>query len=170
MQATRILQGDVFGVDRVEWTDPAGRSLVRHIVRHPGAVTVVPELSDGRLVLIRNWRVSVGDWLIEFCAGKLEPGEPPIAAAARELEEETGYRADVVAPLGTYLTSPGFADERMHAFIARRLSPVPRNLQPGERIEVMLESPERVERWIADGTLQDGKSIAAFALWKAAAR
>jgi len=170
MQATRILQGDVFGVDRVEWTDPQGRPLSRHIVRHPGAVTVVPELPDGRLVMIRNWRVSVQRWLLEFCAGKLEPGEAPIAAASRELQEETGFEAGVVEPLGTYLTSPGFADERMHAFVASDLRPVERNLQPGERIEVVLHGPEAIEAMIREGTLEDGKTIAAFALWKAVRR
>ena len=168
MQATRILQGEVFGVERVEWTDDSGRSHVRHIVRHPGAVTVVPELADGRLVLIRNWRVSVQSWLVEFCAGKLEAGEAPQLAAARELEEETGHAADEVRPIGTFLTSPGFADERMHVFAARGLREVPRRLQPGERIEVLIETPETVQAWIADGRMRDGKSIAAFALWKAA--
>lgn len=167
MQATRILQGEVFSVDRVEWTDPAGNALCRNIVRHPGAVTVVPELADGRLVMIRNWRVSVQRWLLEFCAGKLEPGEAPLAAAARELEEETGFRAGQLEAIGQYLTSPGFADERMHAFVARELATVPRNLQPGERIEVVMHAPDAVARMIADGSIEDGKSIAAFALWQA---
>ena len=168
MQATRILQGEVFGVERVEWTDESGRSHARNIVRHPGAVTVVPELPDGRLVLIRNWRVSVQQWLVEFCAGKLEPGEAPQLAAARELEEETGHAAGAVTPIGTFLTSPGFADECMHVFAARDLREVPRRLQPGERIEVLRETPETVSAWIAEGRIRDGKSIAAFTLWKAA--
>ena len=168
MQTTRILQGEVFGVDRVEWADASGVTLSRHIVRHPGAVTVVPQLADGRLVLIRNWRVSVQRWLVEFCAGKLEPGEAPAVAAARELEEETGHRAAVVRPIGQFLTSPGFADERMHVFAAEGLSPVPTRLQPGERIETLFEHPDEVERWIAGGRIEDGKTIAAFALWKAA--
>lgn len=168
MQATRILQGEVFGVERVEWTDESGRSHARNIVRHPGAVTVVPELPDGRLVLIRNWRISVQDWLVEFCAGKLEPGEAPQLAAARELEEETGHAAETVMPIGTFLTSPGFADECMHVFVARGLREVPRRLQPGERIEVLRETPDTVATWIAEGRIRDGKSIAAFMLWKAA--
>jgi ADP-ribose pyrophosphatase len=117
--------------------------------------------------MIRNWRVSVERWLLEFCAGKLEPGEAPEAAALRELQEETGFRAESLSKIGTYLTSPGFADERMHAFVARGLVPVPRDLQPGERIEVVTHAPGDIERMIADGQLEDGKTIAAFALWKA---
>lgn len=168
MQTTRILQGDVFGVDRVTWRDDAGHEHARHIVRHPGAVTVVPQLPDGRLVLIRNFRVSVQQWLVEFCAGKLEPGEPPAGAASRELQEETGFRADRLRAIGTFLTSPGFADEWMHVFAAEGLHAVPRDLQPGERIEVLLETPEVVEAWIREGRMQDGKSIAAFHLWRGA--
>ncbi|MFM1829888.1 MAG: hypothetical protein RLZZ558_228 [Planctomycetota bacterium] len=168
MQAERILQGEVFGVDRVRWTDPAGADHVRLVVRHPGAVTVVPELADGRLVLIRNWRVSVQAWLIEFCAGKLEPGEAPARAAARELHEETGHQAGSLHAIGRFLTSPGLADEWMHVFAAADLEQVPRSLQPGERIEVLTAWPDQVEGWIRRGELHDGKSIAAFALWKAA--
>ena len=88
-----LLASRVFRVERVRFVDGAGREIVREVVRHPGAVTVVPVLEDGRLVTIRNWRIAVGGWLEEFCAGKLEPGEDPAPAAARELEEETGFRA-----------------------------------------------------------------------------
>ncbi|NBX24892.1 MAG: NUDIX hydrolase [Planctomycetes bacterium] len=169
MQTTRILQGDVFGVDRVRFTSPGGEELTRLIVRHPGAVTVIPRLEDGSLVLIRNFRVSVERWLVEFCAGKLESGEAPESCAARELEEETGWSAARIRPLGTFLTTPGFSDEWMHVFAAEGLTPVDRRLQPGERIEVLRARPEQVDAWIADGTLQDGKSIAAWAIWKARA-
>ena len=167
MQTTRILQGDVFGVDRVTWTPEGSEALSKLIVRHPGAVTVVPTLDDGSVVLIRNFRVSVQRWLVEFCAGKLEPGEAPAASAARELEEETGYRADRLAPVGRFLTTPGFSDECMHVFAADGLRPVPQRLQPGERIEVLHAGPAEVDAWIADGTIEDGKSVAAWTLWKA---
>ncbi|MFM7807359.1 MAG: NUDIX hydrolase, partial [Planctomycetota bacterium] len=90
------------------------------------------------------------------------------AAAVRELEEETGFSAASVRPIGTFLTSPGFADERMHVFAASGLRPVERRLQPGERIEVLHETVDGVAQAIADGRIRDGKSIAAFTLWKAA--
>lgn len=162
---TPLHQGHVFAVERLRYRDETGREIERDIVRHPGAVTVVPVLDDGRLVMIRNWRLSVADWLEEFCAGKLERGEDPAAAAGRELEEETGYHAREIDRVGTFYTSPGFADERMHVFEARGLSPVPRRLEVGERIEVVLRRPEEVAQRIRDGAIVDGKTVAAFAQW-----
>ena len=135
-------------------------------MRHPGAVTVIPVTEDGRLVMIRNWRVAVAGWLDEFCASKLERGEDPAAAAARELEEETGHAAADVRAVGTFFTSPGFADERMHVFEARGLRPVPRRLEVGEQIEVVVRAPDELERMIASGEVADGKTIGAFLLWK----
>jgi ADP-ribose pyrophosphatase len=158
--------GPVFRVESLEVRDSTGRVFRRDVVRHPGAVTTVAELADGRLVLVRNKRIAVGRELLEFCAGKLERGEDPAAAAARELEEECGYRAARVEPIGTYFTSPGFADERMHAFVATGLEPIPRRLEPGEELEVEVLPADEVERRIADGRIEDGKSIAAFFLWR----
>jgi len=168
VQVESVLRGEVFSVERLRFTDDAGREISRHIVRHPGAVVVVPVLDDGRLVMIRNHRVAVGAWLREFCAGKLEKGEPPAAAAGRELVEETGHDAAEIRELGSFYTSPGFADELMHAFEARALRTVPRRLEAGERIEVEIVAPEELEAMIRDGRVRDGKTIAAFALWRLA--
>lgn len=158
--------GPVFRVESLSVRDASGRVFRRDVVRHPGAVTTVAELGDGRLVLVRNRRIAVGKDLLEFCAGKLEPGEDPAVAAARELEEECGYRAARVEPIGTFFTSPGFADERMHAFVASGLEAIPRRLEPGEELEVETLAADEVERRIASGAMEDGKSIAAFFLWR----
>jgi len=166
VQVERVLDGEIFSVDRLRFDDEGGRPMTRHIVRHPGAVVVVPRLADGRLVMIRNLRVSVGEWLWEFCAGKLERGEQPAVAAGRELEEETGHRAAAITALGTFFTSPGFADELMHAFAADGLTEVPQRLEAGERIKVERVSIDEIESMIRDGRVRDGKTIAAFALWR----
>lgn len=166
VQVDSVLRGEVFSVERLSFTDDQGRPVARHIVRHPGAVVVVPVMADGRLVMIRNFRVAVRQWLWEFCAGKLEPGEAPDRAAGRELEEETGHRCGEIQSLGTFYTSPGFADELMHAFEARSLESVPRRLESGERIEVEFVSVSEVEAMMRDGRIRDGKTIAAFALWR----
>ena len=88
-----VFESRVFSVERVEVCDRDGVTRHRDLVRHPGAVTVVPILADGSLVLIRNHRFTLRRWMVEFCAGKLEGAEDPAGAALRELEEETGYRA-----------------------------------------------------------------------------
>lgn len=141
-----------------------GGQALRHIVRHPGAVCVAGILGDGRLVSIRNFRVAVGEWLEEFCAGKLERGEDPAHAAAREFLEETGYRARRIERLGTFFTSPGFADEAMHAFVARDLVHVGQELQDDERIEVVLSEPADFASRIRTGAVRDGKTISTWAL------
>ena len=163
-KSERIHDGAVFSVDRLTFETNQG-SLVKDVVRHPGAVTVIAVAPDGRLVMIRNHRVAVGARLLELCAGKLEPDEDPIESAARELEEETGFSAASIIPLGRFYTSPGFADELMHVFEATDLTPVPRRLEPGEDIEVVLLARDEVEAAIRSGVLCDGKTIAAFHLW-----
>lgn len=160
--------GPVFRVESYQVTDRKGRVARRDVVRHPGAVTVVPVLADGRLVVIRNERIAVAERLLEFCAGKLERGEEPAAAAGRELEEECGYRAGRIEPLGMFYTSPGFADERMYVFLATDLTPVDRRLEPGEEIDVEIRSADELRAMIATGELRDGKTLGAFLLYQVA--
>ncbi len=158
--------GPVIRVERREF-DLDGRRIRKDVVRHPGAVTVIPVESDGTILMVRVGRLPVGRMLLEFCAGKLEPGERPDLAAGRELEEEVGRRARRVEPIGAYYTSPGFCDERMHAFVATGLEPVPRRLEPGEEIEVVSMSPASIDAAILAGDLDDGKSITAWHLFRA---
>jgi len=162
-------EGPVFRVER--WSAPTERGVVvKDVVRHPGAVTVVAVRDDGRLVLVRNHRVAVGKRLLEFCAGKLEPGEEPRAAALRELEEETGHAAEAIAPLGAFFTSPGFTDERMHVFLAWGLRAVPPRPEPGEDLEVAVLTRDELAAAIAAGEVEDGKTLSAYLLWTLAAK
>ncbi len=163
-----VLQSSVFAVERLTVTLRGGEVAHRHIVRHPGAVCVVALLPDDRLVMIRNFRIATGQWMNEFCAGKLEPGEDPRAAACRELVEETGYDAGSIDSLGTFYTSPGFTDELMHAFVASDLRPCPLALQPDERIEVVTRSIEEFKQLARSGEICDGKTLATFLRWQLA--
>ena len=158
--------GPVIRVERREF-ELEGRRIRKDVVRHPGAVTIIPIEPDGTILMVRVGRLPVGRMLLEFCAGKLEPGERPDLAAGRELEEEVGRRAGRIDPIGAYYTSPGFCDERMHAFVATDLQPVPRRLEPGEEIEVVPMSPAAIDAAIRDGSLDDGKSITAWHLFRA---
>jgi ADP-ribose pyrophosphatase len=159
-------EGPVFRVERLTFAAAEGDTpRVKDVVRHPGAVTVIAVRDDGRLVLVRNRRVAVDRWLLEFCAGKLERGEDPAAAAGRELEEETGYSASRIEPLGAFFTSPGFTDEVMHVFLATGLRPVPQRLEPGEEIEVIELGEDSLRSAVASGGILDGKTLGAYLLW-----
>jgi ADP-ribose pyrophosphatase len=167
-----VHEGSLFKVEALSWTDERGRSIRREVVRHPGAVVIVPVLDADHVVMIRNYRIAVDNRLWEFPAGKLEFGEEPGAAALRELEEETGYTAKSVRKLGEFYTSPGFADELMHAYVAEGLTPVGQRLEAGEDIHVQVV-PTREALAMASGgknALRDGKSIAALLMWDARSR
>jgi ADP-ribose pyrophosphatase len=142
---------------------PSGRTVVRQMVQHPGAVVIMPQLADGRLVLIAQYRFAVGETLLEFPAGTLEPGEAPLACARRELIEETGYRAEHWHPLGEIYSSPGFCDERLHLFLASGLVSEHTAADEDEILEVKQLTVQEVEQAIVDGALVDAKSIAAYA-------
>jgi ADP-ribose pyrophosphatase len=100
-----LLTSPKFRVVRETVTSDAGKSKTREIIRHPGACVIVPLLEDGRVCLIRNWRIAAGQTLIELPAGTLEPPEPPHVTAERELIEETGYRAAKIEFLHAFFLS-----------------------------------------------------------------
>jgi ADP-ribose pyrophosphatase len=131
-------------------------------VNHPGAVVIIPQLEDGRLVLIDQYRFAVGETLLEFPAGTLDRGEQPLDCARRELIEETGYRAEHWRALGIMYPSPGYCDERQHLFLASGLVPEQAAGDDDEMIEVKRLTVQEVERAIVDGALVDAKSIAAY--------
>lgn len=157
-------KGAKFDFERleVESTRP-GETLSREIVRHPGAVVILPILEGSggppRVVLIRNWRISLERWVYELPAGTLEQGEQPADCAARELEEETGYAAGDIRPLAAFYTSPGLSDEAMHAYIARQLTPVGQRLEVDERVTVHPVPVVEAFAMIDSGELRDAKSM-----------
>ncbi|MFO0883089.1 MAG: NUDIX hydrolase [Pirellulales bacterium] len=139
-----------------------GQTRPREIVRHPGAVVIVPLLDSGEVCLIRNYRISVKQTLLELPAGTLEPNEPPIETAGRELIEETGFRAAKIFPLHQFFLSPGILDERMHAFLATGLTAGPTALEAGEEIINEVVPLEVAVGKIFSGEIQDAKTIAAL--------
>jgi ADP-ribose pyrophosphatase len=138
---------------------PNGTSIDLEIVRHPGAAAVVPMKADGTVVLIRQYRHAVGGFIYEIPAGKLNPGEDPLACAARELEEEVGYRGGRFDLLTSILTAPGFADEVIHIYEASDLTPGRQQLDHDEVLEVLELPLEKAVAMIADGLIRDGKTI-----------
>lgn len=156
-----VFEGRIFDVVKRNLTLPDGRRAVRELVLHPGAVAIAAFDANGRIVLVRQYRAAAGDFLWEIPAGKLEPGERPLDCAKRELKEETGMEAGEWLEAFTFFTTPGFTDERITLFSARRLEEVAaRNAQ--EIPETALVSSEAFQRMIADGRIVDAKTLLAF--------
>jgi len=139
--------------------DETGKTFTKEIVVHPGAVCVVPLLDNGDVILVRQYRHAAGLELLEICAGGLNPGEDPLEAARRELEEETGYRASHLVERARFWTTPGFTTEFMHLYEATGLVKTQTNPDEDEIIEVEVASQEECLRMIDDGRIQDAKSI-----------
>ena len=138
---------------------PNGVTVDLETIRHPGASAVVPLKDDGTVVLIRQFRHAAGGYIYEIPAGKLNPGEDPLSCAARELEEEIGYRASSFALLSSILTAPGFADEVIHVYKATGLIPGRQQLDRDEVLEVIEMPLAEAIRSIHRGTIRDGKTI-----------
>jgi ADP-ribose diphosphatase len=159
-----LLKTKKFNVVRETVQTPRGKTKTREIVRHPGACVLVPLLDDGRVCLIRNFRVSVNETLIELPAGTLEPPEPPHLTAERELAEETGYRAAKIELLHAFVLSPGILDEKMHLYLATGLTPGPPAREDEEEIENLVVTwPEAIDL-VFRGAIKDAKTIVGL-LW-----
>ncbi|MBI5672163.1 MAG: NUDIX hydrolase [Nitrospirae bacterium] len=138
---------------------PNGVTIDLETIRHPGAAAVVPMKDDGTVVLIRQFRHAAGGFIYEIPAGKLSPGEEPLHCAARELEEEVGYRASSFELLSSIFTAPGFADEVIHVYKATGLTQGRQQLDRDEVLEIVEMPLEQAIRRIQDGTIRDGKTI-----------
>ena len=153
-------------VDRVEL--PNGQTAELEVISHPGAAAMVPLSEDGEVLLVRQYRYATDSWLLEVPAGKLDPGEKPEVCAAREVEEEVGYRAGELIPLGWIWTTPGFTDEVIHLFAAFELEEVERRPEDDEVIELVRTPLATALELVWRGELNDAKS--ALALIHAAKR
>jgi len=162
VEETLVHQGHVVGFFRSTFETPDGDLMVRDVIRHPGAVTIVPLHDDGSVTLVRQFRAPLSTDLLEAPAGKIDPGEDDLAAVAhRELTEETGLRAGRLDLLTSMAQSPGFSDERNHIYLARDLTQGPRELDgPEERHMSLVRCPlSSVPAMIASGEMVDGKSM-----------
>ncbi|MGC8668103.1 MAG: NUDIX hydrolase [Chthonomonadales bacterium] len=137
-----------------------GSEAVREVVEHRGAVAVVPKLDAGTILLVRQYRQAVGEMLLEIPAGTLEEGESPDACAARELEEEVGYRARRLRRLFHQYLAPGYSSEVLHVYVGEELVPSSAHPDADEELETVAVPIQEVERMILAGEIRDAKSIA----------
>lgn len=164
-KTTNLYKGKIFNVVLEKVTLPNGAVKHREIVRHPGAAAMVPFLDDGRVVLIKQYRHAVGDFVWEIPAGTLEPDEAPMACARRELVEETGYEAARLEKLAEILPAPGYTDEHIHIFLATGLRPAEQKLEDDEVLELQPTVLHTALAMVTQGEIRDAKTIAG--LWLA---
>lgn len=145
-------------VDDVEL--PNGKTSKRELIKHPGAVAIIPITSDNKIVFVEQYRKPLEKALVEIPAGKLEPGEKPEVTAIRELEEETGYTTDHLEFVTSFYTSPGFADELMYIYITDKLEPLKEEItgDADEFVEILELTLDEAKHYVGDGRIHDAKT------------
>ena len=161
-------KGRKFDYEVVKLRLPNGAEGHWECIRHPGGALAVPVTADGKFVLVKQYRFTVAGRLLEFPAGTVEKDESPFETIKREIEEETGYRANKWQDMGKFILAPGYSDEYIYAFLAQDLKKleVPPQQDEDEDIEVVLMSEAELEQAILAGEPIDGKTIACFYMAK----
>ena len=154
-----VYAGRLFNVELDEVELTTGVLAKRESIRHPGAVAMVPVEDDGRLLLVTQYRHAARQRLLELPAGTLERGEEPLAAVARELQEEVGMLPGHIEPLGGLFVAPGYTSEYIHLFVCTQLTPATLPGDEDEDIEIEEVTLERALRLIDDGGISDAKSV-----------
>lgn len=162
-----LFRGKVFDlkVDQIKYN--SGNDGIREVAIHPGGAVVVPIKDDGKIVMVKQFRYPIQKVLLELPAGKLEKGEDPFVCAARELEEETGYKSKNIVKLGAIYTTPGFCTEVLHIYLAKDLVAGNHNREEGEYgMEIHEFTPEQINEKISSGELVDAKSLSGLLMAK----
>ena len=156
-----VFNGKVINLQVDDVILPDGKKAKRELIKHPGAVCVIAITDEKKIVLVEQYRKALERPLVEVPAGKLEPGEEPSYCAERELEEETGYRPGSITHLQSFYTSPGFADELVHVFLAGGLKKVEEGLvaDDDEFVELMEVTLEEAEQLAKDERIFDAKTL-----------
>jgi ADP-ribose pyrophosphatase len=166
LQQKLTYQGRKFNFEVSRLRLPNGVEGDWECIRHPGGALAVPVTPDGKLVLVEQYRFAACRRLLEFPAGTVEPYEAPEATIQREIEEETGYRAQTWKKLGQFWLAPGYSDEIIYAFLATDLEllETPPEQDDDEDISVVLMTPDEFNQTILDGEAVDAKSVTSFLL------
>lgn len=157
-------QGRKFDFEVSDLELPNGVQTEGQYIRHPGGALAVPVTADGRLIVIRQYRFATQGWLLEFPAGTLEIGEDPETAVRREIQEETGYRANTWQKLGEFFLAPGYSDEVIYAYLAQDLEALdaPPAQDEDEDIEVLYMTPPELEAVLRSGQSIDSRIVTAY--------
>lgn len=159
-------QGKAVGFRSDEVRIPGGKMAKREYLTHPGAVGVLAFATPDKILLVKQFRYPVGEFTYEIPAGKLAPGEDPLACVKRELEEEAGYRARRIRKMIAFWPTAAFSDEVIHVYVADKLTKTEVNPDEDEFLELVTVSPARLEKLIKTGKIRDSKTIIAYLSWK----
>lgn len=162
----QIFQGKMINLHVQTVELPNGKYSKREIVRHPGAVAILPFTTDGKLIVVEQFRKALDRSIIETPAGKLERNEEPLLCAMRELKEETGYTSKQITYLVSFYTSPGFADEIIHLYIAYDCVPGENQLDEDEFVEPLTITLEEARQMIKNQQIIDAKTILSIYYWE----
>jgi len=161
----RVYQGALLDVRRDTVTLPDGGTAIREYIVHPGAVLIVPVLADGMLVVERQHRYPLNRVFVEFPAGKVDPGETPLATAQRELREEAGYAASIWNRLGLIHPVVSYSTEAIELYVAEGLTHVGRALDDGEFLDIVAMSAGTLLTALDRGEITDAKTVAALLMY-----
>jgi ADP-ribose pyrophosphatase len=159
-----IEKGRIFDITSENVTLPNNYTLDLEIIRHPGASAIVPLTDKAEVLLLKQYRHAVGEYIWEIPAGTFDGSEDPLVCAKRELTEETGYQALQWSFLSTIVPVPGYSDEQIHLFLAHDLTPAQQKLDRDEVLEVCPMPIQRVLSMISNGKINDAKTIAGILL------
>lgn len=160
MRTEQIYQGKIVTLQVDDVTLPNGKTAKRELIKHSGAVAVIPITEDNKIVFVKQYRKPLEKTLLEIPAGKLEEGEKPEITAVRELEEETGYTTDDLSFITSFYTSPGFADELMYLYFTNQLKKLdyPVAGDEDEFVEVVELSLEEAKQYVQEEQIHDAKT------------
>ena len=159
LKSERVFDGVFLHANRDTVRLPDGKETAREYILHPGAVMMIPLLDDGQVVMERQWRHPLARAFIEFPAGKIDEGEPPLATCSRELREETGYGAERFTFLTTVNNAISYSNEHIDIYLVEGLTAGERKLDDGEFLDVFTVPATQVLDWVGDGTITDVKTI-----------
>jgi ADP-ribose pyrophosphatase len=160
-----IFQGRIIRLVDRDLVLPNGRRTTFSIVEHPGAVAIVPVHANGDVVLLKQFRPSIGQEIYEIPAGTIEKGEAPLATAKREIIEETGFKAKQWSKIAEFYTAPGFCTELMHVYVARGLTPATAEGDADEILKPVRMSIDAALKLIRTRKIRDAKSIAGLLIY-----
>ena len=154
-----ILEGSRFNVHQMQLRGDDGKTYLREVIRHPGAVVLLPLLDEDTVVMIENTRATVGETLLELPAGTREPNESSETTAHRELIEETGYQAGKLQLLHQFYSAPGICDELMELYLATELVEGQHQREATEKIVNRIADRQQIRSWISEGKIRDAKTL-----------